>query len=85
MPAICASSGSVGSGEIAAGAWKCAPPPPADARAPGCLTTARLPHMYRWATDADANALAWTFEAEGDAPTMWERATAAIDGIIARE
>ena len=34
---------------------------------------------------ADANALAWTFEAEGDAPTMWERATAAIDGIIARE
>ena len=41
--------------------------------------------VYRWATDADANALAWTFEAEGDAPTMWERATAAIDGIIARE
>ena len=65
-------------GEIAAGAWKCAPPP-ADPRGPRSLTTARLP-ICTGGTDADANALAWTFEAEGDAPTMWERATAAIDG-----
>ena len=61
------------------------------AAARACATWPQVSHhrppsdACRWATDADANALAWTFEAEGDAPTMWERATAAIDGIIARE